>query len=63
MGSVRATGNQIASGIALQTDCSTIKRQIIRESRLFRKCRGTNLGSLFAKWQDTKLEWRDKLSR
>tara|TARA_A100001515_G_scaffold137517_1_gene130199 strand:- start:1889 stop:2311 length:423 start_codon:yes stop_codon:yes gene_type:complete len=51
MGSVRATGNQIASGIALQTEFQLLNAKLSEKADYLENAE-EQIWSLFAKWQD-----------
>ena len=54
MGSVRATGNQIASGIALQTEFQLLNARLSEKADYLENAE-EQIWSLFARWQDK--EW------
>ena len=59
MGSVRATGNQIASGIALQTEFQLLNARLSEKADYLENAE-EQIWGLFAKWQDK--EWNGKVN-
>ena len=59
MGSVRATGNQIASGIALQTEFQLLNARLSEKADYLENAE-EQIWGLFAKWQDR--EWNGKVN-
>ena len=59
MVSVRATGNQIASGIALQTEFQLLNARLSEKADYLENAE-EQIWGLFAKWQDK--EWNGKVN-
>jgi hypothetical protein len=59
MGSVRATGSQIASGIALQTEFQLLNARLSEKADYLENAE-EQIWSLFARWQDK--EWNGKVN-
>ena len=59
MGSVRATGSQIASGIALQTEFQLLNARLSEKADYLENAE-EQIWALFAKWQDR--EWNGSIN-